>query len=232
MPFPTFDSLEAVPEAFREEYEEKDGKFVAKTPATEDVSPLKDALDKERKARGEADKALKAAQAAQANAEREAAALKSQIGDPEAKTKALLEKFEQDIAAAVAERDKDVERLTGELRTIRLDEKVKDAFVKAGGRPERAEAALKLYGHRTDLAEDRPVVKDAKGDVTTVSIADFWAKEVFGEMPELFSGTKGSGGAGGGGLPSSAANTSGAPSWTDIAANPGVAFDAASTAGT
>lgn len=228
MPFPVFDTLEAVPEAFREEYEQgEDGKYVAKAPAAEDVTPLKTALAAERKRADTAEKAAKAAEAAKGAAEREAQALKTQIGDPEAKTKALLEKFEEDIKAAVAGKDADIERLTGELRTIRLDDKVKAEFIRAGGRPERADAALTLYKHRTDLADDRIVVKDAKGDVSTATIGDFWSKEVRGEMPELFSGTKAGGGAGNGGTPGSGAASSGTLSWDAIAANPGAALDAA-----
>ncbi len=231
MPFPTYATKEEIPAGAEDVYAEQDGRWVPQVPVVEDVTPLKETLGKERERLAAAEKQVKAADTARAAAERERDALKTQIGDPEAKTKALLEKFEVDIAEARREAEAELEKARGELRTVRLDDKAKAAFLKAGGRPEKADAALTLAKHRFDLADDRIVVKDTKGEVSTLSIDDFWSKEYRTEMPEFYSAGKATGGAGSGGAPSSAANgATGAPSWDSIAANPGVAFDSANAA--
>ncbi len=67
MPWPEYEKLEDIPEAQRDMYEEKDGKFLAKpaapvegTPTQEDLDKVQGALDKERDARKEAEKKAKA----------------------------------------------------------------------------------------------------------------------------------------------------------------------------
>lgn len=228
MPFPTYEKKDQIPAGAEDVYEEKDGKFVPKVPGQADLDAVKTTLEKVRGEKKDADKAARDATEARDAAVRERDALKTQVGDPDAKVAELLKKFDADVAAVKLTKDKEIEALSGRLRTLQLDDQAKAAFVKAGGRAERADAALKLARERLDLAEDRIVVKDAKGEVTSVSVADFWAKEFAKEMPEMFKGTE----AGGGGAPGAGGAGSGAGglSGDAILANPGLAFEAANRA--
>jgi hypothetical protein len=225
MPFPTYAKKDAIPAGAEDVYEEKDGQWVPKLP---DVDGLKTTLEKVRGEKKDAEKAAKEAADLRAAAERERDALKTQIGDPEGKTKALLEKFDADTKAAVAAVQKQLDDATGRLRTLTLDDKAKAAFVKAGGRPDRADAALKLARERLDLAEDRIVVKDVKGDVTTMAVEDYWSKDFAKEMPEMFTGTMASGGDARGGTGTHGG--SGGLTADQILANPDLALEAANRA--
>lgn len=229
MPFPTYDKKDAIPAGAEDVYEEQDGKWVPKVPGQADLDALKGTLEKVRGEKKDAEKAAKEAADKAAAAERERDALKTQVGEPEARTKELLEKWEKDKQAAVAAVEKERDEARSELRTLRLDDRARAAFVKAGGRPERADAALKLARERLDLADDRIVVKDAKGEVTTASVEDYWTKEFAKEMPEMFSGTQASGGGGGGNL-NAGARDGGKLTGDDVLKNPILGFDAGNKA--
>lgn len=226
MPFPTYKKKADIPAGAEDVYEEKDGEFVPKLP---DVSTLESTLAKVRAEKKDADKAVKDATTKAEATQRELEALKTQVGDPETRTRDLLKKFDEDLAKARAEKQAELDKVTSELRTLRLDDKAKEAFVKAGGRPERADAALRLVRDRLDLSDDRIVVKDEKGEVTTTSVNDFFGKDFIKTMPELFKGTQ----AGGGGAAGVNNNGGAASSLTaeQIAENPGLAFAAANTTG-
>lgn len=226
MPFPIYDKKGDIPSGAEDVYEERDGKF---HPKTEDTSGLKSTLEKERNERKEADKAVRAANTALEAAKRELDALKTQVGDPEAKTAELLKRWEDDHKKAIAEKEAEIAVLKGDLRSIKLDDAVKAEFVKNGGRPERADAALKLMRDRLDLADNRVVVKDADGKVSTTTLTDFLGKEFRKDMPELFTGTKASGG-GAAGAQSGDGTTTGGLTAEQIMANPAVAFETANVA--
>ena len=55
----TVDTIDSLPEAVREFYEERDGKFSLKVEGIEDTSGLKSALKREREAREAAEKVAK-----------------------------------------------------------------------------------------------------------------------------------------------------------------------------
>lgn len=185
---PTFNKREEIPEGFSEFYAEKDGKW--QPIPVDDGAALKETLRKEREARSDAEKE-------RGKLERKLAAAES--GDEKDKVSKALAKFDDDLATEKERHRKELEKVQGELRTLKLDDQAKAAFIKAGGRPERAEAALKLKKDALDLAEDRIVVKDAKGEVTSASIDDFWGKTFRAEMPDFYVGTKADGGGASGG---------------------------------
>lgn len=196
MPFPTFDAQKDIPKGFESEYEEKDGKWVAKLP---DVSKIEETLAKVRAEKKEAEKRAKESDEAKAELQRKLDAKEASGQDTDKKVSEMLAKWERDKNDAVAKVQAELDQRTTELRQIKLYDKAKSEFIAAGGRPEKADAALKLKKDMLDLAEDRPVVKNEKGEVTTESIADFWGKSFKKEMPEFFVGTRASGSGAGGG---------------------------------
>lgn len=196
MPWPTFKSQAEIPEAFRSEYEEKEGAWHPKLP---DTSKLDETLTKVRGEKKDAEKAAKAAEDRAQELQRQLDAKSASGVDTDKKVSEMLEKWEKDKNAAVQKVQEQLDAANGKLRQVTLYDKAKEAFIKAGGRPEKADAALKLKQDALDLADDRMVVKNAKGEVTTESVADFWGKTFRTEMPEFFTGTKASGGGATGG---------------------------------
>jgi seryl-tRNA synthetase len=187
MPRPIFEKKDDIPKGFEDEYEEKDGKWHPKP--VDDGAALKETLRKERERADDAEKERK-------KLERRLAA--AETGDEKDKVSKALAKFDEDLAAEKEAHKKELEKLQGELRSIRLDDRAKEAFIKAGGRPERADKALKLYKDALDLDKDgkRIVIKDDEGNVTTQTIDDFWGKKVRADLPDFYTGTKASGGGG------------------------------------
>jgi hypothetical protein len=226
MPFPTYDKKDAIPAGAEDVYEEKEGKWV---PVTPDVSGLKTALDAERVKLRSTEKTVNEVAKLKDAAEREVQALKAQIGDPEGKTAQLLKKFDEDVAKATADATKRAEAAEAKVRALTLDDAAKKAFIDAGGRAEKADAVLKLYKDRLDLSEDRPVVKDDKGNVTTRALVDFFKEDVKKEQPEFYTGTK-AGGGGASGINGGMAGTGTAPTFEELMANPGRALEAANAA--
>lgn len=197
MDFPTFDKKDDVPKAFESVYAEKDGRWVVTLP---DTSKVEDTLSAVRTEKREAEKRLRLAEEARADLQRKLDAKEAATGETDKKTSDMLAKWEKDKNDAVRIVQDELERTAGELRKVKLYDKAKDEFIKAGGRPEKADAALKLKQDSLDLAEDRMVVVNDKGEVTTESVADFWGKSFKKEMPEFFTGTKATGGGAGGGM--------------------------------
>lgn len=196
MPFPTFAKKEEIPKGFESEYHEVEGQWVAKLP---DTGKLEETLAKVRQEKKDAEKALRVAEDARADVQRKLEAKEATGQEADKKVAELLAKWEKDKEAAVKAVQDQLDATTGELRQIKLYDRAKTEFIDAGGRPERAAAALKQKKELLDLADDRIVVKNEKGEVTTESVKDFWGKTVKKEFPEWFTGTKASGGGAGGG---------------------------------
>lgn len=195
MPFPIFDKQADIPKGSEDVYEEKDGKW---HPKLVDASKLETTLTKVRDEKDAAEKRAKKAEDERADLERKLTAAGS--GDEKDKVTKALAKFDTDLAAEKAKHEKELGETKAQLRTLKLDDAAKAAFIKAGGRPEKADAALKLQKDSLDLADDgRIVVKDAKGVATTETIDDYWGKTFKKDMPEFFTGTKAAGGGAGGG---------------------------------
>jgi uncharacterized UPF0160 family protein len=207
MPLPTYAKKDEIPKGFEELYDEQDGKWVPKIDAIDDTKNLKSSLEKLKSDKKEAKEAREKAETELADLKRQMQALET--GEEKDKLKKLLEKFDNDLKAAKKPLEDQVAELSGKLRAIQLDDKAKEAFIKAGGRPERADAALKLYKDSLDLAEDRIVVKNEKGEATTQSVEDFWGRKVRTDTPEFFKGTQANGGGAGGGAGKKGVQTTG-----------------------
>lgn len=224
MPVQTFKSRDEIPEDARDgALELKDGSFAVV------VDDAKDTILKIRQERDAAKKALRTAEERAEAAERERDAAKASSGDVDKKVAELLTKWEKDTEAKVAAVATERDGLAAQLRQLTLVDKARDTFLKAGGRPEKADAALKLVGERLDLIDGKPVVKDATGEVTTTTLDDLFGKEFRKEMPEFFAGTKAAGSGASGTQKAGGATGSG----IDVEAllrDPGVAFRAAAEA--
>lgn len=196
MPFPTFDSADAVPEAFRDEYEEQGGKWVPR-------DDLKTALDAERTKREAAEKLATKAAGELKKLQAKQEAEKAGLTDEQAKNlrASVRAELEEEYAPKIADRD----TLATENRTIKLDNAVKALMDTSGVRPERKQQLWDLHGKDFDLTADgKPMVKDSPGVEVTKYIGDTLKAKV----PEFFTGTQiGGGGAGGitNGLPTPAA---------------------------
>lgn len=195
MAFPTFKKKDEIPKGFESEYHEVDGEWVARLPENKDA----ETLVKVRAEKKDAEKAAKAATEKAAELQRLLDAKEATGADTDKKVSEMLAKWEKDKEAAVKAVQDQLDATTARLRQVTLDEVAKKEFIKAGGRPERADAALKLKKEALDLADDRVVVKNEKGEVTTESVADFWGKTFKKEMPDFFAGSKGGGGGANGG---------------------------------
>ena len=216
MPFPIFDKKEDIPKGFESEYDEGDDKKWHPRPA--DTSKLEETLAKVRQERKDEEKARKIAETERADLERKLAAAGS--GEEKDKVTKALAKFDSDLAAEKTKFQAQLDTATKELRTLKLDDKIKAAFLKAGGRSERADKALNDVKDRLDLAEDgRIVVKDGKGEITTATVEDFFGKTYRAEMLEFYIGTRATGGGATGGA-GSHVHQAGTMTADDIVANP------------
>lgn len=227
MPFPRYKTKDEIPAGAEDVYEEQGGEWV---PRVEDVTPLKDTLAKVRSEKSAAERAAKEAAEKLAAAERERDTYKAQVGDPDARVAGLLKKYDADVAAAKADAEARAKELEGRVRDLTLGRQAEEAFLSSGGRPEKVATARRLFMDRLDMSEDRPVVKDAEGKVTTKTLAEFMADEFKKAEPELFSGTK-AGGGGAGGFNGGTAGTGGL-TFEQMMANPSLGLAAANEAGT
>jgi hypothetical protein len=153
MPVKSFDKQADIPKGFEDDYEEVEGKWVYKDPATD----LKSALDAEKVKREAAEKNAKAA----------AKALKEKEREGDGATPDQLKKIREEIAAEIrAEVDEEnapklkaAEALAAENRTLKLDTAVKKLLGDAGIFTE-VDKVWKLHADEFDLSTDgKPVVK-------------------------------------------------------------------------
>lgn len=222
MPFPTFDKQADIPKGFEGEYEERDGKWVAKLP---DVAKLEETLGKVRGEKKDAEKLAREAADRAADLQRKLDAKEATGAETDKKVSDMLAKWEKDKDAAVKAVQDKLDEANGKLRSVNLDDKAKAAFLKAGGRPERADAALKLKRDILDLADERIVIKNEKGEVTTATVEDLWGKDFRKEMPDFYTGTK----ATGGNAPGGGTNGSTGAADADLLAHPERLIEAANT---
>lgn len=196
MPLPVFEKQDQIPKGFEELYEEKDGKWQAKA---SDTSKLEETLGKVRQEKKDADKAARIAEDRAADLQRKLDAKEASGAETDKKVSDMLAKWEEDKNKAVQAVEKERDDARTELRTLRLDDKLKAAFLAAGGRPERVEKAIADTKRHFDLVDGEIVHKDEKGTVTTTKVTDFYGKSYKTEMPEFYSGTKATGGGANGG---------------------------------
>ncbi len=227
MPWPTFAKQEDVPETFRGEYEERDGKWQPKEDVASKAahSTLQTALADERTKR-EAAEALSRTTAAelkklQTDHKGEAAGLtKEKLAEIRAEVR---KEVEQELAPKIQAG----ETAAKENRQLKLDDKVKALAAKNGVRADRLDAWWKQNGEAFDLTDDGKeiIVRGQAGKDPGKFIAD----ELKKALPEFYQGTKGDGG-GGGGIHDGRVDTSGLK-FEDIVKNPSAGIAAANAAG-
>lgn len=181
MPVETFETQEDVPEEFRESaIETKAGKFIVVR--EDDTSGLKSALDKERKARKDAEKEAKERAQRLADLELEAKASKEGL------TSERLAEIRKQVAAEFEPYRTKAETLEAENRSLKLTDRVKALMEKADFHD--VEAVWKLHGEDFDLTDDgQPIVKAEPGKSLEKHIA-----EIATAKPYLVRGTQAAGG--------------------------------------
>lgn len=120
---------------------------------------------------------------------------------------AMLKQWQTDtdtkVAAAVADKDKEIQRLSGRVTKFDLDDKVGEKFLANGGREDRkARMLIQAKADGWTLEGDVPVRKDANGVVQTESLDDYFIRVADPkELGDFFKGSQANGGGGGGDNP-------------------------------
>lgn len=166
MPLPTFATREEIPEAFREEYIEKDGKWV---PNVEDVSGLKSALERQKE---EARQAKARAKELEELTKQKAAGL----------TDEEIAARRKEIDDAIAPYREQLEQMKQASRRDKLDAVIKTKLAEAGFDGKRIDAAFRLIADRFDLNDSgSPILKEKP----TADLATYLREEVGAkEFPE------------------------------------------------
>ena len=190
MPLPTFDSEADIPEAFRPEYELRDGKWQSK-----DVAKLSSALEAERTRASTEETNRKKAEQDLAAERRAKAATEKGI------TAEQLEELRQADAEARKPIETENANLKAELAKLRHGDKVKALALSAevGIMSDRIEDAMNALVEgprpRTKLADDGVtiLVLDKEGKVTTQTVEAFLKGDFKKEKPWLYTGSGASG---------------------------------------
>lgn len=220
------DSLDDVPEALHELYEEVDGAFVLALDdidAHPGVKGLKSALDKEKKDRLKYSTDLQAMREKLGDldpeAAREALGKLQQLEDrkllDEGKVEELLKQRTERMArdhqaqikaleAKLAEASTGAEQLTARLQKVLVEGAIRDAASKNGVRPTAVTDVLMRGNSLFQLDGDTPIPRDPKGEiirgkngVDPMSI-DEWFGSLQADAPHLFETSNGGGAAGAG----------------------------------
>lgn len=158
MPLPTFDKKEQIPAGFEDEYEERDGKWVP----IDRSANLSKALREEREAREAAEKLAKKAAKDLADATTKKQAMDA--GRTEEEYKKLYDTIEKSVRDEFEPKLKGYEELQKEVRTLKLDSKVKEMFKAGGALDAHIGDFWKLHGDEFDLTSDgKPMVKAEPG---------------------------------------------------------------------
>jgi hypothetical protein len=201
MEFPVFDTQDAVPEAFRESYEEREGKWRVKAAVVPDVTNLNSALQAEREKAANEEKARKKAERERDELKREQIAANNNISGEQ-----LQRLRDEDAEKRKLELDPvktENETLKAENRKLKLHDRVRAA---AGSHwlPDRMEDGMDLVVESKrpwlTLASDSDaiVVLDKEGKPTTETLEHFLSTTYKAEKPWLYAGSGASGSGAGG----------------------------------
>lgn len=211
---PVVDSLDDVEENVRDLYVEgDDGKFhldlEGQLYSDDDIANLKSALDKERKARREADKKVKAVAASSLTDEERDEFDRLRREKDEAETKRMESKGEYDKVlkklrdehAAEMEKvkttlEKDLAEEKDRTKRLFVRDKLRSAAVEAGVLKESVEDVLTLTSDRFDLRDDEIVVLDEAGELSPDNVNDFFAKTFKESRPIYYQPSSDTGGTG------------------------------------
>lgn len=205
MPLPSFDSKDAIPDPFREAYVEREGKWV---PDDSDVRGLKDSQRRLLDEKKTTDAELSRLRTVIGDRKPEdlAALLKKQEEDEEARQRQAGD-FDKLLDKRVNETKTEYEKRIAELAPYKqkyedreLDIAIRDAAAKAGVISEDMRLIIPIVkGTRIKLDEKtgKPVVLDADGDPTGLTVEKFFAEVFKAEAPKFYQAAGGSGGGAG-----------------------------------
>jgi hypothetical protein len=233
MPLPTFDSKDAVPEAFRDAYVEREGKWVLDD---SESKGLKDShrrlLDEKKRVDGENAKIREAL--GDLTPEQAAEVVKQyRLSEEERQKKAgehdkIIEKRVNETKAEYEKRLKVVEDERNSLRSDKLENAIRKGAMAANVRTEDIDDVVELVRGkrvRIDDGTGKIVVYDADGDPTGLTVEKFFAETYKTERPKYYGAAGGSGGgstggnAGNGGTRSGASGTVSVTDQTAFLAN-------------
>ena len=203
------ESLDDVPEYARPGYKQVGEKWVNED--VEDVSGLRTTMQTERATRKTLEKevaelrpfkelGMSAREIADQKAE--IARLRASGGSQDDVEKLIEKRLKQvrdeELAPVAKERD----TLRAENRDLKLTDKIRAAFLEAGGRKEDVDLAVLDTGKRFDLNDKgKIVVLDDDGDPTGETPKEWFEKRYKTSRPNLFNGSGASGGGASGGGP-------------------------------
>ena len=87
-----------------------------------------------------------------------------------------------------------MEPLTEKVTKYELDNALIQAFADAGGRSVKHQSMLRLAKNDWTLVDGKPVMRDAAGEISNVSLEDYFSKDFKTREPEYYEGTKAAGG--------------------------------------
>lgn len=208
MPLPaSFDTLDAIPEAFRSGYVEREGKFVLDDSDVAGLKASQRTLLAEKKAAAEERDRLKAI-IGDRKPEDVAALLKAHADSEEERQKKAGD-FDKLLEKRVNETKAEYERRITELAPYKekyedreLDLAIRESAGKAKVIAEDMKAVIKLVKGdrvRLDATTGKPIVVDEDGDVTGLTLDKFFAETFRAEYPKFYQPAGGSGGGSAGG---------------------------------
>jgi DNA repair exonuclease SbcCD ATPase subunit len=187
------ESLEGLDESVQQFYQQDDdGKYRLAVEGMEDTDGLKSALEKERKARKDYEKKMKNLEDVDPDEYRK---LKEQQKKAEEEKlqkdgefEKLREKWSKEREQEKQKYEEQLQKLNNQLDQLYLRDKVKEAAIESGVRPERSEKAIALAWDRVKRGDDGSsiLVLDSEGDATDMTLKDFFSKEFKEELPEFY----------------------------------------------
>ncbi len=201
----TKEEFDKLPEAHREFYKQSGNDYILDAEGVEDVSGLKGALDKERKAAADAAKALKAEQEKYAgvdvdeykrfkteadNKDTEDLKKKGQFDE-------FIEKQNKKLADQKAEYEARLKAKDDELDKIIVDNGLRKAFEAGGVMPDRITDAVQLIRSRAKRNDKGDlIILDEDGETPLDASPETFAKELFKEQKPWLYAASGAGGSG------------------------------------
>lgn len=187
-----------VPDNLKGAYIEKDGKFVLDVDVP-DTSKLEAAVKATRKERDDAVTALRKVEAERDDAKKELDALTADGVTKGKKVTELLEQWKKDteerVRAAEKAKDEFYAPQVAKVTKYELDDVLVEAFEKAGGRSEKRASMLALAkAQGWALVDGKAVKRDGSGEITNVTLDDFFAKDFKKQEGEYYKGTQAGGG--------------------------------------
>lgn len=191
-----------MPEAYRSQYTETDGRFHLDEIEVDDGAELRGALDHERSERKTAKALLEKFKGLDPDQAREALESIRELEDKKLRDQGnfekLKERWREQQAKELSARDTRIASMDKELRKFKLDDKIRAAALKAGVQPRDIEDVMTLTSSHFELNESGSIsVLDRQGNPTLASVEEFFGQTYKADKPQFY----GASGAGGSGAP-------------------------------